>query len=112
MTTPSLFDLPPSPAAIGMARATAHAEADTPGWSGLALAFLTAYAGQHETFTGHEVVTASRMAGAVPDASGKAWGSVFTKAARAGIIAKTGRFVADPNRHGCPVPTWQSRMAR
>ena len=112
---PRLFDLmnpEPAPAefrrALGMARATAHADADHEGWSTAALVFLTRYAAHHATFTGFEVTAAARAENAVPEASGKAWGSVFVVAARQGIVRKTGEYVTDPNRHNNPAPRWAS----
>lgn len=94
---------------LGMARATSHAESvHGSEWSAAALVFLCAYARHHASFVGHEVVQASRDTNAVPDASGKAWGSIFTKAARLGWIRKSGEFEADVHRHMNPAPIWTS----
>jgi hypothetical protein len=96
---------------VGMARATAHAEADHEGWSDHAFAFLTRYAAAHDTFMGWQVVQAARDSGAVPEASRKAWGAIFVRAATAGVITKAG-YAPDPNRNQNPAPVWQSRLRR
>ena len=93
----------------GMALATGKADARHDGWSAQAYTFLAAYAGTHALFAGWQVVQDARDQHAVPDASGKAWGSVFLKAARNGIIEKAG-YTTDPNRHANPIPLWRSRL--
>lgn len=95
----------------GMQRATDHAEADHPNWGVLALDYLKAYAATHERFPGWFVTKAASLSKAVPEASGKAWGSIFTKAARQGWIVRDG-FDKDPNRHMNPCPVWRSMCYR
>ena len=94
----------------GMDRSTQHAEDVAPGWTDAAAAFLRAYARQHATFYGWQVVQAAKDSDVPLDASGgKAWGTVISGAARAGIIEErgTGR---DPNRHGNRIVRWGSRI--
>ncbi len=91
----------------GMPRALEHAESDTPGWGDKAYAFLAQYALEHDRFPGWFVHREAEAAGCVPVASGKAWGSVLSRGARAGIIAKDG-FIADVNRKMNPCPVWRS----
>jgi hypothetical protein len=91
----------------GMARAIDHAESDEPGWSDRALAFLSSYAALHGEFTAFMVVGAAELQG-FSHAHAKGWGSVFRKAAREGVIRKTGRTMPHPGRHGCPADVWSS----
>lgn len=107
-----LFEAASSDRARGMAQATAHPEAlygST--WSTLAYAFLVDYAGRFPTFMGWEVVRRSEACSNVPIASGKAWGSIFARAAEAGVIRKIG-YEPDPNRHNNPAPRWQSLVCQ
>lgn len=100
----------------GMARATAHANADHRAWSELAYAFLVRYARTTATFAGYELIEAAKTAGAVPERRGskptdrspdKAWGSIFVRAAKAGLIQRVG-YAQHPTRHGSPTPRWRS----
>ena len=106
-----LVDLAWSQARAGMRRATEHAESDSPGWSSQALAYLESYAKAHDRFPGWFVTHEASLQNAVPKASGKAWGSIFTKAARLGWIEKDG-YTTDPNRNCNPVPVWRSLIYR
>lgn len=83
---------------VGMSRATGKADNDHDGWSAQALSYIHAYALTHDRFCGWMVVAASRLEKAVPEASGKAWGSLFVKAQRDGWIVKDGTS-QDPQRH-------------
>ena len=96
---------------LGMARATASADATHDGWHDDAYAFLVGYATHHATFQGWQAVQAARDTRAVPDASGKAWGSIFVRAANAGVIEKAG-YAPDPNRNQNPAPLWRSCVAK
>ena len=96
----------------GMKRALDHAEADCAGWSDTAMAYLNGYALTHDRFTGWLVTTSAELTRSVPTpVTAKAWGSIFTKAARLKIIAKDG-YTQDPNRHASPVPVWKSLIYR
>lgn len=106
MTQPSLFPAPAHERDRGMARATAHAEADHDGWGAQAYDWLVAYAQMGHSFLAHEAIVASR--GCVPVASGKAWGSVFVRAARDGVLEKVG-YAPDPHRHLNPAPVWRRK---
>lgn len=93
----------------GMDRALTTAEAQYDAWATKAYAFLGAYARTHASFAGWELVRAANDSGQVPVVSGKAWGAVFVRAARAGLLEKAG-FAPDPNRHNNPAPRWRSRI--
>lgn len=96
----------------GMGRALEHAEADSPGWGSQALAYLRQYAETHDRFPGWFATQAADLTGAVPTPPTlKAWGSIFTKAARKGWIVKDG-YGQDPHRHANPCPIWRSLIYR
>jgi len=90
----------------GMARATAHANTDHTAWSERAYAALVNYCCFTPRFAGHELIAAAELAG-VPRVDGRAWGSVFVRAAKAGLIQKAG-FTINPHRHQSPTPVWIS----
>lgn len=76
-------------ARAGMQRAEDHAERVSAGWKVRAAEFLNSYALRHKTFTAETVIGAS--AGVVPNPpDSRAWGAVFARAARAGIITLDG----------------------
>lgn len=94
----------------GMRRALEHAERDVPDWGDRALAYLEEYAKTHDRFPGWFVTQAADLVGAVPTPpTRKAWGSIFTKAARLGWIKKDG-YTQDPHRHANPCPVWKSTV--
>ena len=96
----------------GMRQATDHAEAETPGWSAQALAYLRQYAERRDRFPGWFVTEEAALSGEVPEPpTKKAWGSIFTKAARHGWIVKDG-YRPDPHRHANPCPVWRSLVYR
>lgn len=91
---------------IGMAQAEAHAERISPQWSLDAYAFLLDFACRHDgTFTSEDVRRAApaELDCGVP----KAWGPVFLRAARAGVIAKVGYGIAQ-QRHASPTVLWRA----
>ena len=97
-------------AEAGMRQALDHAESDIPGWGELAYQRIVAYAKQHERFCGWMVVKAAAMDPAFPaPPTEKSWGAPMKRAAHAGIIERVGT-AKDPNRHGNPIPLWQSRV--
>lgn len=92
----------------GMARAIEHAESDQPGWAGIALDFLRGYARMHVDFLAEDVVAAAAML--VPDPpDGRAWGYVFRRAAREGVIQKAGYAPAKTSNLS-PKVMWASRV--
>ena len=95
----------------GMARATAHADEDIPGWSDAALAYIHSYALSHDRFTGWMVTHTAGLTGSVPVKSGKCWGILFVKAQKLGWVKKDG-YAQDPNRHMNPCPVYRSLVYR
>lgn len=96
-------------AEAGIAAALEHTERDALGWSDLALAFLHRHARRHFRFTSEQVADAGREWGLIEPASPKAWGAVYQRAQRLGIISKVGYGVAY-RRHLSPCPLWQSNV--
>lgn len=95
-----------------MQQALDHAESETARWGDRALAYLRRYAERHDRFPGWFVTKAADLTGAVPTPpTPKAWGAIFTKAARVGWIVKNG-YTQDPHRHANPCPVWKSLIWR
>jgi hypothetical protein len=92
---------------LGIARVQAKTERDTPGWTGVAVEYVRLYAMHHSApFIAEELVAASREYGLIQPDNPKAFGPVFMKAAKLGII----RFVGwrnSPNRHCSPGRVWE-----
>lgn len=91
----------------GMARALEHAEDVCPAWGDVAFAWLERYARRHERFQSEDVSDASIEYGLVQPPTLKAWGSIYVRAAKAGIIRKVG-YVPSRYRHSSPTPEWAS----
>ena len=95
-----------------MGQALDHAEAESARWGTRALSYLRQYAESHDRFPGWFVTQAAELTGAVPTPPTlKSWGSIFTKAARAGWLVKDG-YAQDPHRHANPCPIWKSMIYR
>lgn len=88
----------------GMAQAHDHAEEVDTTWPQRAYAHLLEYAHSHAQFISHDVTD-----GCPSPTTQKAWGAIFTKAVREGVIEKIGYGISD-RRHCSPTPLWQSRM--
>ena len=92
----------------GMGRALDHAEREMVSWGETAFSYLVWYAETHDKFPAWFATQAADLTGAVPaPPTRKAWGSIFIRAARTGVIRKDG-YRADPNRHANPCPVWAS----
>ena len=104
-----LVDLAWSQARAGMSRATEHAESDSPGWGDVAYHFLRNYASRNrgKQFTALEVREAAREWGLLEPPSPKAFGAIFVRAQRAGIIVKAG-YAPHAERHASPTVLWEA----
>lgn len=91
----------------GMARAQAHAEADMPGWSEAAYGFLRAYARIHEHFISEDVSGSSKARGFPQPSTDRAWGPVYRRAVREGVIVQDGAG-RSARRHASICPRWRS----
>ena len=97
----------------GIRRATKHAEADKPGWTGEGLRFLQRYAEQHAEFAAFMVVGASELDEGFPQPDcQKAWGQVFKAACKSGIIEDSNKTVKHPRRHAVKATVWKSLVYR
>ncbi|MRR49352.1 MAG: hypothetical protein EG825_00310 [Rhodocyclaceae bacterium] len=90
---------------IGMAAAVGHADRVSAGWSEEAYAALCRYAAQAKQFTSYDFRSAVRGLIESPPTD-KAYGAVFLKAARAGVIRRVG-YAQHPERHCSPTPVWE-----
>ena len=91
----------------GMTMAAEHADDVTPRWTDVAEQFLTVYAVRNWLFMGEEVVEAAREWGLVEPPDARAWGAVFKRAARAGVIVKDGYGKARTSNLSMK-PVWRS----
>lgn len=87
-----------------MERAIEHAGDE---WRDLAYAFLLRFIASHRFFISEDVSNASIAWGMVQPPTLRAWGSVYTRAAKAGLIAQdgTGR---SRRRHHSICPRWRA----
>lgn len=93
----------------GMARALDRAEGDSPGWGELAFKFLRRYAEGNLEFPGFFVTAASEADKDFPvPKNERAWGSIYHRAQRAGLIVKTQRRMKHPRRHGSEAIVYRS----
>lgn len=90
----------------GMAAAIAHAEHLAEGWGERAYAALIQFARHRQSFTSYDFRQAVGALGLDRPPTDKAYGSVFLRAARVGVIRKNG-YVPHPERHASPTPIWE-----
>jgi hypothetical protein len=91
----------------GMAQALSHAEDDCPRWGEVAYAALCLFAGRnHGPFTSFQFREWAADCISSPSTP-KAFGSIFARAARAGIIRKIG-YQPHPERHASPTVLWEA----
>lgn len=101
------FDVARAARDAGMAQSLAHAERVNDGWGDIALAWLTNYARVHREFAGYQFIAFLRDAGRTMPPDDRAFGAVFKRAAKAGVIERCG-YVQHPGRHCSPSPLWRS----
>lgn len=95
----------------GMQVAIDHAEDRAPGWGDVAYQFLVRYAASHCRFISEDVSDASKKWGMVQPPTDRAWGSVYRKAVRNGVIAQDG-VGRSRRRHASICPMWRSLVFR
>ncbi len=93
----------------GMSRAIQHAERIDDEWPDIAMGFLIRYARTHDLFISEEATAEAERLGYGSPADDRAWGGVFKRAARDGIIARAG-FGISKRRHLSPTPLWRSMV--
>lgn len=92
----------------GMAQAIDHAERIEPTWGEQAYDFLQDFARKHAHFISEDVSDATRLDPAFPQPpTDRAWGSVYRRAARDGLIFVDG-MGRSRRRHCSVCPRWRS----
>jgi hypothetical protein len=93
---------------LGMGRAARHADRVYDGWTDDAYDFLVRYAEQHSLFISEDVSNASKdVVSFEQPPTDRAWGSVYRRALKDGIIMKAGAGVSK-RRHATICPRWRS----
>lgn len=110
MTEKSVLDFTAARAArdAGMAQSLSNAERLTDGWGDIAYAFLLIYARHNQSFISEDVSGASKGRADFPQPpTDRAWGSVYRRAVREGVIVQDG-VGRSTRRHASICPRWRS----
>lgn len=93
----------------GMRRAIEHAESECENWGELAYLFLEQFCRRNLSFISEDVSGASKTWGMVQPPTDRAWGQVYRRAQKAGVIEMdgTGR---SRRRHASLCPRWRSKI--
>ncbi len=89
-----------------IAKTADKANREYEGWTTLAYAYLKRYAQQHAEFWSWEVREAFEKDGHVMPSELRAWGAVYKRAQREGLIRKGDKVKRDPTRHGTMTAGW------
>lgn len=95
----------------GMAQAFDHAERDEPDWGDIAYSFLVTFAHRHREFISEDVSDATKETEFPQPPTDRAWGAVYLRASKRGIIEKVG-IGRSRRRHASICPLWRSRIYR
>jgi hypothetical protein len=95
----------------GMRQALDHAEAANDGWKHEAYTFLLQFCRSHAEFISEDVSDAHERLGYPQPPTKRAWGALYTKAAREGYIAQCG-MGRSRLRHASICPKWRSLVYR
>jgi hypothetical protein len=110
MTSTPLFEIQ---AQTGMKAALDHAVRVAPSWANAAYDFLCEFAAYNAEFISEDVSDQTKgMASFRQPPSDRAWGVVYRRAAKAGIIAMSDRTGKSRRRHGSVCPLWKSLVYR
>ena len=96
----------------GMTRVADKAERGSPGWGDLAYAFLCVYASRHREFFPFEVTAAFENAGHVLPHDMRAFGAIYRKAIKHGMIKRGTSIGQHPQRHASACISWVSLVYR
>lgn len=93
---------------IGIERSVNKANKDHDKWSDIAYSFLLHYIKSNPEFMAENVRNESLVLGLVPEPTNKrAWGAIFVKAARLGLIKRIGfKNVTNSKAHCTPATVW------
>lgn len=94
---------------VGMELALEHAEAVNEGWKDEAYSFLVAFAKYNRDFISEDVSDAHVAAQLPQPPTKRAWGSLYRRAARDGVIEQCG-MGRSRLRHASICPRWRSRI--
>jgi hypothetical protein len=92
----------------GIQRALDFQEREQPQWGDVALRYLSLYARDHATFVAEDVTLAAEVWG-LRTISLRAWGSVFVRAVKYGLIVQDG-YGRSARRHASICVRWRSRI--
>lgn len=96
---------------LGIARAEGAANRQVPGWSELAFRFLRRFAMTAQEFTGEDVTEAFNKTDFTKPKDDRAWGGVYQRAVREGVMEKHPTKTRPRARGHCaPAPVWVSKI--
>lgn len=101
------FDLARAKRDAGMTQALDHAEEVNEGWKHDAYTFLLRFAQRTANFISEDVSGAHEKAGLPQPPTKRAWGALYIKAQREGVIAQDG-YGRSRLRHASICPRWRS----
>jgi hypothetical protein len=96
---------------FGMLRAARHAEETHLHWNDRAYAFLVEFAKRNASFISEDVSDASKKVDFPQPPTDRAWGSIYRKALKNGVIIQTGSG-RSRRRHASICPRWGSLVYR
>lgn len=101
-----------SKALAGMQLALEHAEAEQPAWGEIAYRYLLRFAERNYEFQSEDVSDAANVDESFPKPpTDRAWGSVYRRASKAGVIRQCGT-AKSRRRHASICPRWVSLINR
>lgn len=93
----------------GMRRAIEHAERTVEKWGDLAYIYLEQFCRRHLVFISEDVSDASKKYGLIQPPTDRAWGAVYQRAIKAGMIEQEGSG-RSRRRHHSICPKWKSKI--
>ena len=94
---------------VGMQQAVDHANEAVSGWSDEAYRWLKTYAKSHKRFISEHATAWAAEQGFRSPTDPRAWGQVFRRGAKEGIIVRVGHGTS-LRRHKSPTPLWESSL--
>ncbi len=113
MIQPDLFTLDHArqQADAGMTQAIDHAAEANPEWPIDAYHYLVGFAQNHQFFISEDVSGQSKLDGLEQPPTDRAWGSIYRKAVKHGIIVQDG-IGRSARRHASICPRWRSLICK
>lgn len=119
--TQAAIDFAPAPATLANARAQRDAgiartrkatDRRNPTWADVAYQYLERYARHHQLFTPEAVTDEAESWGLTAPSDKRAWGFIYLKAQRAGIIERSTEIYQRRFGHGSVGVKWRSKIFR